>query len=285
MEFLLLALFAFGIIFGFFAVKIVPQSEKYVIQRLGRLHKVLGPGVSVIIPLLDTVKWKGPISERQHAPHTQDAVTLDNVVLKVTTVVFYKITAPEKSVYRIEDPEKAVQTTITGTVRSELGRLDMDTIQSNRSELNENIRAALDKVMDGWGIEVTRTEITDVEMDAKTVDAMAKQLNAERERRALVMTAEGNKRAVELEAEAELYAAEQRAKARRVEADAEAYATGVVAKAIADNGIEAAQYQVALKQVETLQALGNSDGRQTIILPSSLAGAFGDAFKMLKKES
>ncbi|MBO6878283.1 MAG: SPFH/Band 7/PHB domain protein [Maricaulis sp.] len=273
-----------GIIFGLFAVKIVPQSEKYVIERLGRLHKVLGPGVNFIFPILDSVRWKGKILERQDPEYTQDAITGDNVILKVTTVVFYRITEPEKSVYRIQNPADAVRTTVTGIVRSQVGKLDLDAVQSNRAELNENIRQALGEVLDGWGIEVTRTEVIDVELDAKTQEAMLKQLNAERERRAAVMAAEGEKRSIELEAEAKLYAAQKEAEARRLTADAEAYATETVAKAIAKNGLSAAQYQVALKQVEALTALGNGEGRQTLVLPASLADSFGDAFKLFKSQ-
>ena len=122
---------------------------------------------------------------------------------------------------------------------------------------------------------------SDLNLDQATREAMLQQLNAERARRAQVTEAEGTKRAVELNADAELYAAEQGAKARRVLADAEAYATQAVAKAIADNGLEAAQYQVALKQVEALTALGAGEGTQTIIVPASAIDAFGDAFKML----
>ena len=113
-------------------------------------------------------------------------------------------------------------------------------------------------------------------------EAMLQQLNAERARRAQVTEAEGTKRAVELNADAELYAAEQKAKARRILADAEAYATSAVAKAIAENGLEAAQYQVALKQVEAVTAVGQSAGNQTVLVPASIMDAFGDAFKMLK---
>jgi regulator of protease activity HflC (stomatin/prohibitin superfamily) len=127
---------------------------------------------------------------------------------------------------------------------------------------------------------VTRAEILDVNLDEATRSAMLQQLNAERARRAQVTEAEGRKRAVELQADADLYAAEQGAKARRVEADAEAYATGVVAGAIAANGLEAAQYQVALKQVEALRALGTGPGKQTIVLPAAALDAFGDAFKL-----
>jgi regulator of protease activity HflC (stomatin/prohibitin superfamily) len=137
-------------------------------------------------------------------------------------------------------------------------------------------------MVDDWGIEVTRTEILDVALDEATRHAMMQQLNAERARRAQVMEAEGSKRAVELNADAELYAAEQGAKARRVLADAEAYATSVIAVAIKENGVEAAQYQVALKQVEALMAVGKGEGKQMIIVPASALDAFADAFKMLK---
>ena len=129
---------------------------------------------------------------------------------------------------------------------------------------------------------IARAEILDVSLDEATRHAMLQQLNAERARRANVTEAEGKKRAVELNADAELYAAEQGAKARRVLADAEAYATGVIAGAIKENGIEAAQYQVALKQVEALTAVGQGAGKQTIIVPAHALDAFGDAFRMLK---
>ena len=137
-------------------------------------------------------------------------------------------------------------------------------------------------MVDDWGVEVTRAEILDVNLDEATRAAMLQQLNAERARRAQVIEAEGKKRAVELAADAELYAAEQEAKARRMTADAEAYATGVIAGAIKENGLEAAQYQVALKQVEALTRRGPGPGKQTIMVPANALEAFGDAFKMLK---
>ena len=132
---------------------------------------------------------------------------------------------------------------------------------------------------------MTRAEILDVNLDQQTRAAMLQQLNAERARRAQVTEAEGKKRAVELQADADLYAAEQTAKARRIQADAEAYATEVVADAIAENGLEAAQYQVALKQVEALTVLGNGSGKQTIVVPADAIQAFGNAFNMLKGRS
>jgi regulator of protease activity HflC (stomatin/prohibitin superfamily) len=231
---------------------------------------------------VDRVAHKISILERQLPLAHQDAITTDNVLLKVETSVFYRITEPEKTVYRIKDVDAAIATTVAGIVRSEIGKMELDHVQSNRTELTRSIREHVRAMVDDWGIEVTRTEILDVALDDATRHAMMQQLNAERARRAQVMEAEGSKRSVELNADAELYAAEQGAKARRVLADAEAYATGVIAQAIKENGVEAAQYQVALKQVEALTAVGKGDGKQMIIVPASALDAFADAFKMLK---
>ncbi|MDK3072019.1 SPFH domain-containing protein [Sedimentitalea sp. JM2-8] len=272
----------FLIIIVFKGVRIVPQSEKHVVERFGRLHSVLGPGINFIVPFLDVVAHKISILERQLPTASQDAITKDNVLVQVDTSVFYRITEPEKTVYRIRDVDAAISTTVAGIVRAEIGKMDLDEVQSNRAQLIATIKASVEDAVDDWGIEVTRAEILDVNLDQATRDAMLQQLNAERERRAQVTRAEGAKRAVELNADAELYAAEQVAKARRIQADAEAYATGVVARAIKDNGLEAAQYQVALKQVEALNKLGDGAGKQTIVLPANAIEAFGDAFKMLR---
>ena len=263
-------------------VRIVPQSEKHVVERFGRLRAVMGPGINFIVPFLDVVKHRISILERQLPTASQDAITRDNVLVQVDTSVFYRITEPEKTVYRIRDVDAAIATTVAGIVRAEIGRMDLDEVQSNRAQLISTIKASVEDAVDDWGIEVTRAEILDVNLDQATRDAMLQQLNAERARRAQVTEAEGHKRSVELQADAELYAAEQTAKARRIQADAEAYATEVVARAIHENGIEAAQYQVALKQVEALNALGAGEGKQTILVPAQALEAFGDAFKQLK---
>ncbi len=263
-------------------VRIVPQSEKFVVERFGRLKSVLGPGINFIVPFLDAVRHKVSILERQLPNASQDAITRDNVLVEIDTSVFYRILEPEKTVYRIRDVDGAIATTVAGIVRAEIGKMDLDEVQSNRSQLIGEIKRSVESAVDDWGIEVTRAEILDVNLDQATRDAMLQQLNAERARRAQVTEAEGKKRAVELAADAELYSAEQPAKARRIQADAEAYATGVVAKAIAENGLEAAQYQVALKQVEALNTLGAGTGSQTIVVPAQALEAFGDAFKMLK---
>ena len=282
MDVVLLLLAAFVVLSIYLGVRIVPQSEKYVVERFGRLRAVLGPGINFVVPFLDVVRHKISILERQLPTASQDAITRDNVLVQVETSVFYRIIEPEKTVYRIRDVDAAIATTVAGIVRSGIGEMDLDEVQSNRQQLITRIKQQVADAVDDWGIEVTRAEILDVNLDQATREAMLQQLNAERARRAHVTEAEGKKRAVELSADAALYAAEQEAKARRVSADAEAYATGVVAEAIKQNGIEAAQYQVALKQVEALVAVGQGSGKQTILLPANALDAFGDAFEMLK---
>ncbi len=277
-----LAIALFIIISIFKAVRIVPQSEKYVVERFGRLRAVLGPGINLLVPFLDRVAHKVSVLERQLPNARQDAITADNVLLQVETSVFYRVTEPEKTVYRIRDVDAAIATTVAGIVRSEIGKLELDQVQSNRAQLIERVRENVKAMVDDWGVEVTRAEILDVALDEATRNAMLQQLNAERARRAQVMEAEGKKRAVELAADADLYSAEQAAKARRITADAEAYATGVIAGAIKENGLEAAQFQVALKQVEALQAVAVGQGKQTILVPANALEVFGDAFKMLK---
>ncbi|WP_417269402.1 SPFH domain-containing protein [Celeribacter sp.] len=277
-----LALAVFIIILILKGVRIVPQSEKYVVERFGRLRAVLGPGINLIVPIVDNVRHKISILERQLPNALQDAITSDNVLVKVETSVFYRITEPEKTVYRIRDVDAAIATTVAGIVRSQIGKMELDEVQSNRAQLISTIQESVENAVNDWGIEVTRAEILDVNLDEATRSAMLQQLNAERARRASVTEAEGQKRSVELNADAQLYAAEQAAKARRIQADAEAYATSVVAAAIAENGVESAQYQVALKQVEALTALGNGAGKQTVVVPAAALEAFGDAFKLFK---
>jgi regulator of protease activity HflC (stomatin/prohibitin superfamily) len=279
-EIFLLVLAGVILLLGFMSVKIVPQAEKYVIERLGRLHKVLGPGVSLIFPVIDAVKHKVSVLERQLPNMMQDAITSDNVTVRIETSVFYRVLEPEKTVYRIRDIDQAISTTVAGIVRSEIGMIELDKVQSNRSELIAAIHQSLVEIVSDWGIQVTRAEVLDVNLDAQTRAAMLQQLNAERARRAAVMEAEGQKRSIELRADADLYAAEQAAKARRVQAEADAYATEVVARAIRDNGIEAVQFEIARKQVEALRDIAAGEGRQTVVLPADAVEAFRGAFGM-----
>ena len=277
-----LFLAVFLLIVAMRGIRIVPQSEQHVVERFGRLHSVLGPGINFIIPFLDVVRHRVSVLERQLPTSSQDAITSDNVLVQVETSVFYRVLEPEKTVYRIRDIDAAISTTVAGIVRAEIGRMELDEVQANRSRLIETIKASVETAVGDWGVDVTRAEILDVNLDQATRQAMLQQLNAERARRALVTEAEGRKRALELSSDAELYAAEKQAQARRVQADAEAYATQVVSSAIAENGLEAVQFQVALKQVEALKELGTKEGNQTIVLPANALDAFADAFKLFK---
>ena len=198
----IIAIAVFIILCVFLGVKIVPQSEKHVVERFGRLRSVLGPGINFIVPFLDRVAHKISVLERQLPNASQDAITADNVLVRVETSVFYRITEPEKTVYRIRDVDAAIATTVAGIVRSEIGKIELDQVQSNRSELIGKVREQVEAMVDDWGIEVTRAEILDVNLDEATRAAMLQQLNAERARRAQVTEAEGKKRAVELNADA-----------------------------------------------------------------------------------
>lgn len=258
------------------AVRIVPQSEKYVVERFGRLRAVLGPGINFIIPYLDKVAHRISILERQLPTNRQDAITADNALVQVETSVFYRILEPEKTVYRIRDVDAAIATTVAGIVRSEIGMMELDQVQSNRAHLIERIKDAVANVVDDWGIEVTRAEILDVNLDEATRAAMLQQMTAERARRAQVTEAEGRRRAVELAADGDLYAAEQQAKARRILAEAEAYATEAIAAAIAKGGLEAAQFQLGMRQVEVLGDVAKGPGKQTLILPAGAVESFAD---------
>ena len=182
----LFALAAFIIICIFLGVRIVSQSEKHVVERFGRLRAVLGPGINFIVPFLDKVAHKVSILERQLPTTKQDAITSDNVLVQVDTSVFYRILEPEKTVYRIRDVDGAITTTVAGIVRSGIGEMELDEVQSNRQQLISRIKDQVANAVDDWGIEVTRAEILDVNLDQATRDAMLQQLNAERERRAQI---------------------------------------------------------------------------------------------------
>jgi len=152
----------------FKGVRIVSQSEKHVVERFGRLRSVLGPGINFIVPFLDRVAHKVSILERQLPTASQDAITKDNVLVQVDTSVFYRILEPEKTVYRIRDVDGAISTTVAGIVRAEIGKMDLDEVQSNRSQLITTIKNFVEDAVDDWGIEVTRAEILDVNLDAAT---------------------------------------------------------------------------------------------------------------------
>lgn len=200
--------------------------------------------------------------------------------------MFFRIIDAAKSVYRISDIDRALQTTSESIVRSAAGKLDLDELQSSREEMNDDILKNLRSAADIWGIEITRSEITDVIVDERTKDAQRQQLNAEREKRAAIAKAEGDKRSMELLADAKLYEAQKISEAIKIEADANAYSieaeakataaqTRMVAEAINNNGQAAVNYDILKRQVDGLAKLAASDNSKTVIMPTDITKAIG----------
>ena len=273
----------------YLGIKIVRQSEVYVIERLGKYYKTLNPGMSIIVPYLDRVAHKVSILERQLQKQQISVITRDNVEVKLETIVFYRIIDAAKSVYRIRNIDEALKNASSSIVRSAAGKLELDELQSSREAMNSEIALNLGKAAEEWGIEITRTEITDVIIDDETKEAQRQQLNAERTRRATIATAEGEKSAIQLKADAGLYQAKKQAEAIKVSADAEAYSvkvkaeadaeqTSVLAKAISNNGKEAVDFEIAKRQVKAMGELTASDNTKTLILPSEMTQIFSSAY-------
>lgn len=273
-------------------INIVPQSEVYVVERFGRYSRTLRAGLSLIIPYLDRVAHKVSILERQLEEQKISVITKDNVEVTLETRVFYRIIDASRSVYRIRDIDQALKTASSSIVRSAAGKLDLDDLQSSREAMNTEIAVNLHSAAEVWGIEITRTEITDVIVDEATKEAQRLQINAERKRRAVVTEAEGEKRSIELKAEAELFKSQKEADAVRITAEAEAYAvvkkaqadadqTKLLAGAIAKNGMPAIEFEVAKRQIEAMSQLASAGNSKTLILPSEATAALGALSSLL----
>ena len=260
-------------------INIVPQSENWLVERLGKFNRKLEAGLHLIIPFFESVRYKVPIQERQLPPKPINAITLDNVTISVSLAVLYRIVDASKTMYRIANVDDAIMTIVNGTVRSVIGKTDLDGVQSNRRQLSDEIERDLQTVSEEWGILLTRVEILEVDVDPETKQAMQLQLNAERNRRALVREAEGKKQATELDADAQLYAANKQAEAMKIRADAEAYAVSAVAKAISEGGASAVEFEVRKLQAQAVQELSKGSNAKIVLLPSdvmnSLSGGLG----------
>ncbi len=270
MTIVILVFLAFAVILLMSALKIVPQTDNLLIERLGKYHRTLAAGVHIIVPLFDRVAHKESILERQLPAKRVPAFTKDNVQIEITLAILYRVTDASKAWYRIKNIDQAIETIITGIVRSTIGGSDLDQVQSNRSQLSLAIASDIQHVTDEWGIHVTRVEIVDVEVDAATRTAMQRQLNAERTRRAIVTEAEGQRQAANLQADANLYTAQQKAQAQRVLADAQAYAVQTVAQAINNNGEAAINFDIKKIQADAVSTLARQPGSKIVLLPADL---------------
>lgn len=267
-------------------IKVVPQSEVYVIERFGRFTKTLQPGLNLIVPFVDDVRHVVSILERQLPAFKISVITKDNVEVDLESTVFFRVVDAAKSVYRIDDDDAALHTAATSIVRSAAGKLELDELQSSRDAMNDEIARKLSDAAMVWGIEITRTEITDIAVDKLTKEAQRQQLNAERQRRAAVAEAEGKKKSVELAAEAQFYEAQKEAEGIKVTADAEAYAiqkkaeaqaeqTRLIAAAILENGQPAIDFEILSQQVNAFKELANGSNTKTVIIPSDITKVLG----------
>ena len=284
--FLIFLFLGFVILTIYLGIKIVPQSDVFVIERFGKYSRTLNAGLSIIVPYLDKVAHKVSILERQLKEFRISVITSDNVEVSLNSTVFYRVTDASRSVYRIKDIDSALKTAATSIVRSAAGKLDLDGLQSSRDSMNSEIDKKLSEAAEVWGIEVTRTEITDVEVDEDTKKAQRQQLNAERARRAAVAEAEGEKKSIELKADAQLYESQKEAEAIKIKADAEAYEvktkakadaeqTTLLANAISKNGKPAVEFEVMKRQVSAIGELAKSNSTKTIILPTDVTKILG----------
>ena len=285
------------------SIKIVKQSEVYIIERLGKFYKVADAGLTIIVPFLDHVRSVVSLKQQTMDIPPQDVITKDNVTITIDTVVFYQITDPAKAVYEIQSLKKGIEYLAITTIRDIIGKMTLDETFSSRDGINTQLRVVLDEATDRWGCKIDRVEIKDITPPPDVKDAMEKEMNAERNKRAMILEseaqrqsaitiAEGKKQAAILEAEADKEAQIRRAagEAQAIREVAEAKAKEIqmvyesIKKANPDDKL------VQLKSLEALEKVANGEANK-IFIPfeatnalSSL-GAMAEAVKDNKKET
>jgi regulator of protease activity HflC (stomatin/prohibitin superfamily) len=281
---LVLGLVVLVVVVVLLGLKIVPQSENFVVTRLGAYHRTLDAGVNVIWPFLDRVHTKVQVNDQVLNDIELEVVSADNVVFGAQLLVVYRIENPEAAVFRVNSVNALVVGLVQSLVRSELGKVELDTVQSDRGSLNVALLTALEDAGRTYGIRISRSEITDVRLNETTQKAMAEVLAAERDRRAAISRAEGLRRATELAADAELYEAQRRADAIRAIAQANAEANRVIAESLGgETARDALVFQTARMQVEALEGLAKSPNAKLIMLPGGPSNAFREAAAILKE--
>jgi len=287
-----------------FGIRIVPQSHRVIVERLGKFHKVLEPGVNFIFPILDRqkkVQWIGEdrklrstaqldIREQVFDFPKQNVISKDNVFMEINALLYFQINDPFKAVYEIVNLPVALEKLTQTSLRSVLGEMDLDEILSKRADINEKLRVTLDEASDAWGVKVTRVEIQDVNPPEAVQKAMQRQMEAERSRRAMVTESEGQKRAQILEAEgakesqinraegekqAVILNAEAMAQARIRQGEAEAQTISIVAEAVKDAGGDPTQYLIALKYIDTLGEMVSGKDNKVVYLPYEATAVLG----------
>lgn len=258
-------------------VRLVPQGEEWIVQRLGKYHGTLMPGLNILIPYLDNVAYKLVTKDIILDVQEQEVITRDNAVILTNAVAFIKVTDPVKAVYGVTDFSEAIRNLIMTTLRSIIGEMDLDQALSSRDKIKTRLRESIaDEAVD-WGLTVKSVEIQDINPSDSMQRAMEMQAAAERERKAMVTRAEGLKQSAVLEAEARLEAAKRDASAQVMLAEASAEAIRRVAAAVGDN-MAPVQYVLGEKYVSALNNLGESDNAKIVLLPADLQSAVKGLF-------
>jgi len=253
-------------------IKLVPQGSKQVIQRLGKYHKTLGPGINYIIPYIDNVAYRVTTKDIVMDIPSQEVITQDNVVIVANAVAYINIIQPEKAVYGVEDYEIAIKTLVQTSLRSIVGEMKLDDALSSREIIKARLKEAISDDIADWGITLKTVEIQDITPSGTMQNAMEEQAAAERQRRATVTRADGEKSAAILEAEGRLEASKRDGEAQVVLAEASKTAITKVAEAIQNKELPV-MYILGEKYVDAIRDMSTSDNAKTILLPADLPAA------------
>lgn len=281
-----LFLLALAVVLVFLGVKSVPQGMEYTVERFGRYTRTLEPGLHFIVPVIDRLGAKMNMMETVLDVPSQEVITKDNAMVRVDGVVFFQVLDAAKAAYEVNQLQLAILNLTMTNIRTVMGSMDLDELLSQRDKINAQLLHVVDDATTPWGVKVTRIEIKDISPPRDLVDSMARQMKAEREKRASILEAEGHRQAAILRAEGEKQsaileaegkreAAYREAEARERLAQAEAKATFMVSEAIAKGDINAINYFVATKYVEALQHIASADNQKVVFMPLEASGVIG----------
>jgi len=275
-----------GIIAVAKTVRMVPQGFEWTVERFGRYTHTMTPGLHFLVPIMYSVGRKINMMEQVMDVPSQDVITKDNAVVKVDGVVYFQVLDAAKAAYEVAQLEIAILNLVMTNIRTAIGSLDLDESLSKRDEINTKVLHAVDQATHPWGLKVNRIELKDIQPPRDLVDSMARQMKAEREKRAnileaegfrqaAILKAEGEKQSKILEAEGEREAAFRQAEARERLAEAEAKATEMVSNAIASGNVQAINYFIAQKYIEAFKSLAEAPNQKFVMMPMESSGIIG----------